>query len=101
MKKKKAIVSLLISMVVAIQLNINTTFAYADVNNGISEENNKNKNISLQETNVKDIHFNKNELNPAVEAGRRQMLKGNLKGFFTIHEIIVPKEDYGIYGVEG
>ena len=44
--------------------------------------------------------FNKNE-SPKIEAGRRQMLKGNLRGFFTIHEIIIPKEDYGKYGVEG
>ena len=29
------------------------------------------------------------------------MLKGNLKGFFTIHEIIIPKEDYGEYSIEG
>lgn len=29
------------------------------------------------------------------------MEKGNLKPFFTIHEIIVPQEDYGKYGVEG
>ena len=44
--------------------------------------------------------FNKNEPNPKIEAGRRQMLKENLKPFFTIHEIIIPKEDYGKYGVE-
>ena len=44
--------------------------------------------------------FNKNE-SPKIEAGRRQMLKGNLKGFFTIHEIIIPQEDYGKYSVEG
>ncbi len=45
--------------------------------------------------------FNKNESNPKIEAGRRQMLKENLKLFFTIHEIIIPKEDYGKYVVEG
>jgi hypothetical protein len=44
--------------------------------------------------------FNKNE-SPKIQAGRRQILKGNLKGFFTIHEIIIPQEDYGKYGVEG
>jgi hypothetical protein len=32
--------------------------------------------------------FNKGE-NAKVEAGRRQMLKGNLKGFFSIHEIVI------------
>ena len=37
--------------------------------------------------------FNKNESNPKVEAGRRQMLKGNLKPFFTIHEIILSQKE--------
>ena len=43
--------------------------------------------------------FNKNESNPKVEAGRRQMLKGNLKPFFTIHEIILSKEEMKKYGI--
>ena len=42
--------------------------------------------------------FNKGE-NPKVEAGRRQMLKGNLKGFFTIHKIIIKKKDLKKYGL--
>jgi len=29
------------------------------------------------------------------------MDKGELKPFFSIYEIIIPKEDYGKYGVEG
>ena len=37
--------------------------------------------------------FNKDENNPKVEAGRRQMLKGNLKPFFTIHEITIQKNE--------
>ena len=36
--------------------------------------------------------YNKNE-SPKIEAGRQQMLKGNLKGFFSIHEIIISKEE--------
>ncbi len=36
--------------------------------------------------------FNKGE-NAIVEAGRRQMLKGNLKGYFTIHDIIITKDE--------
>ena len=42
--------------------------------------------------------FNKGE-NAKVEAGRRQMLKGNLKGFFSIHEIIIKKKDLKQYGL--
>ena len=36
--------------------------------------------------------FNKGE-RPLVEAGRRQMLEGKLKGFFSLHEIIVEKNE--------
>ena len=43
--------------------------------------------------------FNKNETNPAVEAGRRQMMKGNLKGFFSINEIVIKKKDLEQYGL--
>lgn len=42
--------------------------------------------------------FNKGE-NALVEAGRRQMLKGNLKGFFTVCEIIIKKEELKQYGL--
>ena len=35
--------------------------------------------------------FNPNEDNPFVVAGKNTMLKGELKPFFTIHDIIVPK----------
>ena len=36
--------------------------------------------------------FNPNEDNPLVVAGRNKMLKEELKPFFTIHDIIIPKE---------
>ena len=36
--------------------------------------------------------FNANE-GPLVEAGRRQMLKGNLKGNFSIHDIVLTKDE--------
>jgi len=42
--------------------------------------------------------FNKGE-DAKVEAGRRQMLKGNLKGFFSIHEIVIEKKDFEQYGL--
>ncbi len=41
----------------------------------------------------------KSESNPAVEAGRRQMLAGTIKGFFSIHEIILTKEEQEEYGL--
>ena len=43
--------------------------------------------------------FNKGE-NAKVEAGRRQMMKGNLKGFFSIHEIVIKKKDLEKYGLQ-
>ena len=42
--------------------------------------------------------FNKSE-SPLVEAGRREMMKGNLKGFFTIHDIIILKSELAKYGL--
>ena len=36
--------------------------------------------------------FNANE-GLLVEAGRRQMLKGNLKGNFSIHDIVLTKDE--------
>ena len=36
--------------------------------------------------------FNAKE-GPLVKAGRRQMLKGNLKGNFSIHDIVLTKDE--------
>ena len=35
-----------------------------------------------------------------IKAGRRQMMKGNLKGFFSIHEIVIKKKDLEKYGLQ-
>ena len=43
----------------------------------------------------------KNSFNCLIKAGVNKMDKGELKPFFSIYEIIIPKEDYGKYGVEG
>lgn len=40
--------------------------------------------------------FNKNE-SPLVEAGRRKMLDGTLKGYFSLHEITISKEELNEY----
>ncbi len=37
--------------------------------------------------------FNKDDERPVVKAGRIEMELGNLKPFFTIHDIIVPKKE--------
>ncbi len=37
--------------------------------------------------------FNKNETNPAVEAGRRKMMEGTIKGHFSLHEIVVSEDE--------
>ena len=37
--------------------------------------------------------FNKDEDSPLIKAGANKMDKGELKPFFTIHDIIVPKKD--------
>lgn len=36
--------------------------------------------------------FNKNNLTPLNQAGRSQMIKGHLIPYFSIHDIIVPKD---------
>ena len=43
--------------------------------------------------------FNKNG-SPKIEAGRRLMKNGELKGFFTIHDIIIKKEDLPKYDLQ-
>ena len=50
----------------------------------------KNGNLHLYMFDTYD--FNEGE-NALVEAGRRQMLNGELKGFFTIHEIVINKNE--------
>jgi len=37
--------------------------------------------------------FNKNATDALNKAGRREMEKGNLKPYFSIHDIIIPKEE--------
>ena len=36
--------------------------------------------------------FNKDDKRAIVQAGRQQMIKGNLKPYFTIHEVIIPRD---------
>ncbi len=67
--------------------NLHNAFGSVDfLNSGIDNEGN----LHLYMFDAYD--FNAGE-NPKVEAGRRQMLKGNLKGHFTLHDIIVTKDE--------
>ena len=66
--------------------------------NFLGSDKRKNNNIESgfkQNKKYKDILLDilGNKATPANQAGRNQMLKGNLKPFFTIHDIIIPKKD--------
>lgn len=63
MKKKKVIISLFTSMLLVMQLCINPIVTYADVNNENEESTNNDEGIGQKETKVKNIYFNKNEIN--------------------------------------
>jgi len=69
------------------QSNLHNAFGSVDfLNSGIDKQGN----LHLYMFDTYD--FNKGE-NAKVEAGRRQMLKGNLKGYFTLHDIIMTKQE--------
>lgn len=73
--------------------NLHNAFGSVDFFNGGLD---KRGNLHLYMFDTYD--FNKGE-NAKVEAGRRQMMKGNLKGFFSIHEIVIKKKDLEQYGL--
>ena len=66
--------------------NFHNAIGKADFRN-IYQDKNGNLHVKMYDT----YDFNKNEDNPLIKAGVSQMEKGNLKPFFTIHDIIVPK----------
>ena len=68
--------------------NLHYAFGHVDIRNGYID---KEGNLRIKVYDTYD--FNKTNPTPANQAGRNQMLKGNLKPFFTIHDIIVPKKD--------
>jgi len=74
--------------------NLHNAFGSVDFFNGGLD---KRGNLHLYMFDTYD--FNKGE-NAKLEAGRRQMLKGNLKGFFSIHEIVIKKKDLEKYGLQ-
>ncbi len=67
--------------------NLHNAFGSVDfLNSGM--DNNGNLHLYMFDT----YDFNANE-GPLIEAGRRQMLKGNLKGNFSIHDIVLTKDE--------
>lgn len=68
-------------------INLKNAFGKADFKNkGFDKEGN----LHLYMFDTYD--FNKGE-NALIEAGRRLMMNKELKGFFTIHEVIIPREE--------
>ena len=68
--------------------NLHYAFGHVDIRNGYID---KEGNLRIKVYDTYD--FNKTNPTPANQAGRNQMLKGNLKPFFTIHDIIISKKD--------
>ena len=66
--------------------NFHNAIGKADFRN-IYQDKNGNLHVKMYDT----YDFNKNEDSPLIKAGVSQLEKGNLKPFFTIHDIIIPK----------
>ena len=68
--------------------NLYYAFGKIDIRNGYIDKNG-NLHVKVYDT----YDFNPEEENkPLVMAGKNKMLEGELKPFFTIHDIIIPKE---------
>ena len=68
--------------------NFHNAIGKADFRN-IYQDKLGNLHVKMYDT----YDFNKGENNPLIKAGASQMEKGNLKPFFTIHDIIIPKNE--------
>lgn len=66
--------------------NFRNAIGKADFRN-IYQDKEGNLHIKMYDT----YDFNKDENSPLIKAGASQMDKGELKPFFTIHDIIIPK----------
>ena len=66
--------------------NFRNAIGKADFRN-IYQDKEGNLHIKMYDT----YDFNKNENSPLIKAGANKMDKGELKPFFTIHDIIIPK----------
>ena len=66
--------------------NFHNAIGKADFRN-IYQDKEGNLHVKMYDT----YDFNKDEDNPLIKAGANKMDKGELKPFFTIHDIIIPK----------
>lgn len=67
--------------------NLHYAFAHVDTRNGYLDKEG-NLHIKVYDT----YDFNKENKTPLNQAGREAMLRGELKPFFTIHDILIPKD---------
>ena len=70
------------------QSNLHYAIGHYDLQNGYVDKQG-NLHIKLYDT----YDFNKNDMTPLNQAGKNQMLKGNLIPYFTIHDIIIFKNE--------
>ena len=67
--------------------NLHNAIGLVDIRNGYLDKNG-NLHVKVYDT----YDFNPEEDNPLIIAGKNKMLDRELKPFFTIHDIIIPKE---------
>ena len=67
--------------------NLHFALGHVDIRNGYIDKN-ENLHVKVYDT----YDFNPKEDSPLIIAGKNKMLDGELKPFFTIHDIIIPKE---------
>ncbi len=68
--------------------NLHYAYGHVDIRNGYLDKDG-NLHIKMYDT----YDFNKNNLTTLNQAGREQLSRGVLKPFFTVHDIIIPKDD--------
>ena len=68
--------------------NFHYALGHADIRNGYID---KEGNLRIKVYDTYD--FNKENTSPLNQAGRDSMIKGELKPYFSIHDIMIPKKD--------
>ena len=68
--------------------NFQYALGHADIRNGYID---KEGNLRIKVYDTYD--FNKENTSPLNQAGRDSMIKGELKPYFSIHDIMIPKKD--------
>lgn len=68
--------------------NMHFAFGHIDIRNGYTDQEG-NLHIKVYDT----YDFNKDNKTALNQVGYKQMIKGNIEPYFTIHDIIIPKND--------